>query len=512
MTEDLNKNLGLDVDPVTGNFIVKQPVSESSYQEEEDLKAGAVETENNFPDYFFMKDPEQRRLLAERVDQLVEIASHNKANNLIFLDKSARPLVVLFKDLWKARYPDSKEPNISFINVGMEISKKKVSEQMEKKGQTSYDDDRRYYISRLHGGSNLEDALGLTQEELDTFHEKYKYLEDAEKLNQDGQKSEAVIVDEYSYSGNSLAVAKIIVGAAFPDLPLDTYSISKGEGNLFHYIDRHGEPRHDPPWRAWENENPWFAGVTGVIDPREGNPDVHLTARPYYDFDENARFKMVEDQVDKISKGLRSYWKHGQDIVKEISLELDRFKEYSSSLGSKAKEPGITAAINDAYENDMSTHLEKITSDVVLYCEIKNKLTEFVRDNGSKEELIQIFIELGDMEKTLGNDLNEFVGVEIVNRNYQRIYEFVFNKYIEPLKEKYHLKDSYYYKESLNKLTEFLKGVYGIYYSGKTIREADIFKLYTLGPDGTHIKPYITQLRKEMHSIARDHLESADAG
>jgi len=461
--------------------------------------------------YQFMIDPQKRHLLAERIDQLVEKSCSNETKNLIFLDKSARPLATLFKDLWIAKNPELEAPSISFINIGKEISNQNVTKQMDKNKLASYDQKERLrYISKNHG-EELEEALGLAQGELDVLRQNYQHLREAEQQGHDGKKSKAVIVDEYTYSGDSLTVAKKIIHAAFPNIQLEEYSVSNRNDDLFDYIDTHGEAQHDPPWRAWANRKPWLEGVSGVVDPKGPDSSTKLTAEPYYKFNEADRFNIIEDKVSKIQSnfqhsGPRTRFRGPSEILEAVN-ELD---DFTHTISLAEKEKGTDFAIDEVFNNSMRLSLEKIKQDLLLYYEIEDRLVESAKKNDPQVEFSQIHMELGKVAQSLKNQLDEFVGVEIDPRNWPKIYDFIHEKYFESLNMRYDPSKYKAIQEPLKKLAEFLESVYGINEDDWVINDSKTNELYLLGPDATRIQPYVKQLREEMHSIAREYLESVE--
>lgn len=62
--------------------------------------------------------------LSEGVVNLINLVNQNKATTLILLDKSARPVGHLFKNVWRELYQDKIMPDIRFINSGREDERK----------------------------------------------------------------------------------------------------------------------------------------------------------------------------------------------------------------------------------------------------------------------------------------------------------------------------------------------------------------------------------------------------
>ena len=128
-------------------------------------------------EFKILNDPEQRKLLMERVNTMVEIIEQDKYTNVIFLDKSARPLSTLCLDLWRKKFPDKKFPKINFMNIGREIS----NELSKKQGKMTIEDaesqgkiDEHKNWIRDVSPEEIIDAIG--EEEIKRVKNSYKYL------------------------------------------------------------------------------------------------------------------------------------------------------------------------------------------------------------------------------------------------------------------------------------------------------------------------------------------------
>ncbi len=92
--------------------------SDSAFMRHENSVGSApVETEPKFR-FELIENPEFRKLLKHRVDQLVDRVHNQHDDCVVFLDKSARPISWLFKALWANRFPADSLPQLRFINVG----------------------------------------------------------------------------------------------------------------------------------------------------------------------------------------------------------------------------------------------------------------------------------------------------------------------------------------------------------------------------------------------------------
>ena len=225
-------------------------------------------------EFSILNDPEQRKLLAEKVMELVEQVSNENIKNLVYLDKSARPISTLFIDLWKKRYPDKELPLINFINVGTETGamfKEKLGDDYMSR---SYTDDKRHdeFLKNLSDNKILE-VVG--EDKVKEIKDKYSYL----SLAKDG--TIVQLVEEYSNTGESMSLAKRILETAFPKLRFVKYSLQEQEGeddkegglSLFEVWrdpdDKEKGTKYEPPWRHIKSDKDY--GITGVVDSKEAS-------------------------------------------------------------------------------------------------------------------------------------------------------------------------------------------------------------------------------------------------
>jgi hypoxanthine phosphoribosyltransferase len=69
-------------------------------------------------------------ILAEGLVNLANMIVHEKANTLVLLDKSARPVAHLLKAYWRLTYPEVKIPAMRFMNIGQEGFEKDYNKKM----------------------------------------------------------------------------------------------------------------------------------------------------------------------------------------------------------------------------------------------------------------------------------------------------------------------------------------------------------------------------------------------
>lgn len=211
--------------------------------------------------YKFVTDPEMRKSLAEKTLQLIERIEEQNIKHLIFLDKSARPLSTLFLEMWERRKLGKARPSISFINIGKETN---------------------YGFKATP--KDLDEYL-QADGELDRIRETYRYLAEAEVSER------VVIVDECSYTNETIDLATQILQKAFPDLAFRSFVYLRDQY---------------PPWWGKKEEDPDY-GLTGVIDSfsdynimrarRRGN---YLTARPVWTHDRSAFAERTPEEIKEV--------------------------------------------------------------------------------------------------------------------------------------------------------------------------------------------------------------------
>lgn len=223
--------------------------------------------------FVFMTDPEQRYLLAERVDELihrVDVSNHRELpyprehfraeeqepiTHMVFLDRSARPIATLFLDLWKKKHPDIPRPEISFFNIGTEVVDR-IRACIT--GVDSPDEQLDYDLYHLTY-NQLKRVFG--EAEVERIRSQYRFL------NETPEGSHVQIVDEYGVSGRSVLAAWKILQLLFPHLHINYqgYYIAPRHGELFKKISPNGLEEYDAPWRTHSREHP-TVHVTGVVD------------------------------------------------------------------------------------------------------------------------------------------------------------------------------------------------------------------------------------------------------
>lgn len=245
--------------------------------------------------YEVLNNPEQRRILYERVKELVEVVEKHKYKGLVFLDQSARPIAQLYRLVKHKIYPESRiNPAVSFIQVGRETTWNvadwyihNIDEDIEQETKESYkrygikvgDEEWPHLIRSQARGYAEDDVTDNPTRFLKAVGS--EAIEDIRKQQLNLQKmavgSRILIVDEFSISGTSLQAAKLLLEAAFPDLDFDIvafsnermpYAMSKDkygmEPDPLFYIEDEGPGHYGAPWST--HGTSMVEGVVGVIE------------------------------------------------------------------------------------------------------------------------------------------------------------------------------------------------------------------------------------------------------
>lgn len=253
-----------------------------------------------------LTDLGQRKLLAERVMDLVDAVKNKSIRNMVFLDKSSRPINVLFLDLWRRANLYAEIPKINFINVGKETSKKMAEILGKEMQHPDYigDEDYQRWINNVDPQKVIEAFGG---EEIERLRKEYRYLNEAPKG------TTILLVEEYTNTGESLAWAKKIMGIAFPDLQFEGHSLSQQGDALFETEGRIGK-QYQPPWRKFEHEKEY--GAIGVVDSKKDK----LTAEPTRNFTPEDRRRAIEKYIKESGGSIEIYT---QDLMGYIDQLLN---------------------------------------------------------------------------------------------------------------------------------------------------------------------------------------------
>lgn len=212
--------------------------------------------------YEIMTNPEQRMLLAKRVDELVEQVANKETESghgydaMIFLDKSARPVVTLFLSLWQKHFGDEPYPPIRFLNIGSEIP---LSEFLFPKGEMEEHD---------YKDMTLEELIARTKTLTPTqIHQLFRnsnlerLAHEFENLLEKSENPNLLMVDEFARSGKTEILAKKILHTIVPKAEIESFVLAREGDVLFSKEDE----LNDPPWHFKQDHDNY--GISGTVDP-----------------------------------------------------------------------------------------------------------------------------------------------------------------------------------------------------------------------------------------------------
>lgn len=285
-----------------------------------------------------LTDPEQRRLLGEATEELIdhvvavetqEVAATVPRDTtkrppptkrvVVFLDKSARPLSTLFREMWKMKRPDERVPQILFMNIGQ-----------EKNGNDEND-----------GKNSVPEIMA---EEVNRFTALHKLPEG----------STVTVVDELIDWGGTKRSTEKILKQFFPNTVCDFYYLAQVVSDDLNEIPDIDAPDVDPklkrlfrhqyifrdiaPWTYSENKfsiNRGIKGIAGVVDP----PDERsLLAARYLGEDERDKQRLEEEALH-VMRELNN---------PEFAQEIKKVRNFLS-------EAGEVGHVRAAFNKDLET-------------------------------------------------------------------------------------------------------------------------------------------------------------
>ena len=166
--------------------------------------------------YEILSDNETRTKYVNLTEKLIANTIDRGDDYLVFLDKSARPVAWLMRDLWPTLGIDDggdpiQMPEIRFANIDREQWADVIGR--------SEDED---------GGAGI---MGVSQERINQLHNTFELTS-----SHDDEKTKVHIVDEVMASGDTLRMAMGLFGRAFPEAQIngshwmtpETKTLSKG--------------------------------------------------------------------------------------------------------------------------------------------------------------------------------------------------------------------------------------------------------------------------------------------
>jgi len=300
------------------------------------LHHGIIAEEPSFQ-YEIMKDPEQRMLLAQSVDRLLDdtkrtIHTHTEGKDTIekesapcfvFLDKSARPVSTLFLDLWKKKFPEYPSPDVRFINVGKETAErfKNILGNDYIKLPSPWESN---FNEEYHKLKTVIESISPEKIKTEIMTE-----QEVELLKKIGEgRKELVLVEEYTETGESLLWAKKLLRSVNSDLMVSSKSLATHKDKLFELARGNGgESIHTPPWRKIATDAEY--GITGVID------SASLFAEPWHAHKDDSHSNEVKTLRSQKEAHLNQFIKHFHDAWTEENSKnlMMRLKDLQDGLG-----------------------------------------------------------------------------------------------------------------------------------------------------------------------------------
>lgn len=278
----------------------------------------------------YLAKPEERQELARRVAELVRKVQEEQVDQLIFLDKSSRPLVTLFSDLWENASPGKPKPPISFLNIGKETAEVFNVEEVSPDFRSPLyrgDDNFEGTMAQVASPEDLTTLLNIPPEVIKETRKRYRYLQEADTQAAAGTPIRVLVVDEHIITGETLTFAQKVIQGLFPHLTIETYPISSDEDPVFA-----SQLTKNVPWHSEVPDTPRH-GVSGVIDPQVIDPSSRsfTAAASHHMTDEirEAPFKKaLAASEEEQKKALDTLEKTSEQIEEDIAQFREEHKEF----------------------------------------------------------------------------------------------------------------------------------------------------------------------------------------
>jgi hypothetical protein len=157
----------------------------------------------------FVSDEKMRTIYIQRTSELIERILKEDCDTVIYLDKSARPVSLMVREMWDIFAPDKPKPDTKFANV-----------------------DAHHWLNDSEARPETHEAHAMVipqsviQELQNAFkNEFYQKDENGNVLLNDSNQpigKKVLIVDEISVTGSTLVLAKKMFEAAFPEVEFET--------------------------------------------------------------------------------------------------------------------------------------------------------------------------------------------------------------------------------------------------------------------------------------------------
>lgn len=378
-------------------------------------------------EYRFFPDKQQRILLGKAVEDVIDhvVSVHEQEEqkegglseppNVIFLDKSARPLSTMFLELWSKKHPDKARPNISFLNIGRELIHEEPTTWTQE-------------YKPIEGKQYFEMTPAI-EREIERIKNQYTHLKEAPAGGT------IVIIDDVCKTGLSRDAALAILKKAFPNLKFEYHALAEARDKTVEKeeYDRSspqlfdnlrmganvlgfssGEPvvGTEPPWvhLGWPGISP--KGVTGVADDPKR---VSLTVIPYY--------RDEYYSSEKKAKRTKRYTEYKKNAERVLELAVEACQEIVRW------EPSIIVKDPPSYVQEILDDLKKVKDACVIFL----KMSPVDIDKVSTRALRDIFYSLICERKTyfcrdkfgLSKEICDFLGFILPLDMYERMKNIV---------------------------------------------------------------------------------------
>ncbi len=157
----------------------------------------------------FISDEKMRTNYIERTDKLIEEMLKEDYDTVIYLDKSARPVSLMVREMWDIFAPDKPRPDTKFANVDAHY--------------WLHDSEARPETHEVHA---MVIPQSVIQELQNAFKNEFYQKDENGNVLLNGSNQpigkKVLIVDEISVTGSSLVLAKKMFEAAFPGVEFGT--------------------------------------------------------------------------------------------------------------------------------------------------------------------------------------------------------------------------------------------------------------------------------------------------
>jgi hypothetical protein len=341
-----------------------------------------------------LNNPEARRGLKERVEEIMDRIESERVDAVVFLDRSARPISWLMKEMWKDR--ESDPPEMKFLNIGYSTNVHSGQHEITKTNEPPPWPLRDHMsppgvMNRLLGDEWVEEkhVPNIWGEGMLDHADTIQEIEDRFSSHLDGKN--VLVLDEYASVGRGLTTAIGALSLALPKVESvrgTAVFISHGRGVE--------EDRERIPWLR-------TPGITGVLEL----PDQSFFSGP-----------ITQEGVDKIKETLEKV--HEVDFKKlsetfgellssisNVKGVLEKLPEYES-LESRDKEavevvlPQVEDRIKKFLESGSVEDAKAFDSDLYEVSYVFGGLADIFKDS-QQGQAIEVIAHLTDQLEACGS-------------------------------------------------------------------------------------------------------------